>query len=85
MTNPGCHPEQETNRERARTLLLKTLGVARVAKWCGVEEATVYQWISRGTELEPIPTQRVAAIVKGARAENLDAPVKVLWPAMDGI
>lgn len=34
------------------------------------------------SDQEPIPTSRVAAILKGAKAEGLDAPIGVLWPAM---
>lgn len=84
MAEPACTATSESPKERAKALLLKTLGVKRVAHWCGVEEATVYQWLSRGTDEEPIPPARVAAIVTGAKAEGLDAPVAVLWPAMAG-
>jgi len=84
MAETASQPEQETNRERAKALILKTLGVRRVAAWCGVEDATVYQWLSRGTEQKPIPPDRVPAILAGARAEKLDAPVAVLWPEMAG-
>lgn len=84
MPETDRHPEQETNRDRAKALILKTLGVKRVAAWCEVAEDTVYQWLSRGTDAEPIPPARVAAIVNGARAEELEAPLGVLWPAMAG-
>jgi hypothetical protein len=82
MALENCHPSSSTSRERARLLILKVLGVKRVAAWCGVGEATVYQWLGRGTEDEPIPAARVPAIVAGARADNLDAPIDVLWPAL---
>lgn len=84
MADAECEPTRDGPRDRAKTLILKALGVRRVAHWCGVEEATVYQWLSRGTDETPIPTIHVAAIVNGARAEGLDAPVGVLWPAMSG-
>lgn len=74
----------EGARDRAKALILDQLGVKRVAVWCDVAEDTVYQWLSRGTDAEPIPPKRVADIVKGARAEGLDAPIGVLWPAMAG-
>lgn len=67
---------------RAKQLILKTLGVRRVASWCGVGEMAVYQWLQRGSDAEPIPPARVAAIVAGAKAEGLEAPIGVLWPAM---
>lgn len=67
---------------RAKHLILKGLGVRRVAAWCGVSEMAVYQWLQRGTDEEPIPPARVAAILSGAKAEGLDAPIGVLWPAM---
>lgn len=69
-------------RARCKHLILKVLGVKRVAGWCGVPEDTVYQWLARGTEETPIPTRRVAAIIAGAKAEGLEAPIGVLWPAM---
>jgi hypothetical protein len=84
MTLSDCEAAPLGPRDQAKALILKTLGVKRVAHWCGVEEATVYQWLSRGTDEEPIPTNRVAPIVKGARADGLDAPLAVLWPAMAG-
>lgn len=68
--------------ERAKHLILKVLGVRRVAGWCQVAEATVYQWIQRGTDAAPIPTHHVPAIVAGAKADGLVAPIGVLWPAM---
>lgn len=83
MHPAACHAsDAATPRARAKELILKRLGVKRVAAWCGVEEDTVYQWLSRGSDERPIPTERVAAIVTGARAEGLDAPIGVLWPAM---
>lgn len=75
----------ETPRDRAKALILKSLGVGRVAGYCGVGEAAVYQWLSRGTDAMPIPPDRVPDIIKGAKAEGLDAPLAVLWPAMAGV
>lgn len=82
MAGPDCHAS--TPRDRAKALILKTLGVRRVAAWCCVGEDAVYQWLTRGTDLEPIPPARVPQILAGARAENLDAPLAILWPAMAG-
>jgi transposase len=84
MTELGCHAVDETPRHRAKTLILKTLGAKRVAAWCGVAEDTVYQWLGRGTDERPIPTDHVAAIRRGAAAEGLDAPLDVLWPEIAG-
>lgn len=75
---------EETPHARAKHLILKVLGVRRVANWCGVEVSAVWQWLQRGTDAEPIPPKRVPAIVAGARSEGLDAPVEILWPAMAG-
>jgi hypothetical protein len=80
---PAAAPEAGP-RARARTLILDVLGVRRVAGWCNVAENTVHQWLSRGTDDRPIPTAHVAAIVNGAAAEGVDAPLDVLWPAMAG-
>lgn len=82
MTDPACHAPGDTQKGRAKALILEVLGVRRVAAWCEVSEGAVYQWLSRGTDIEPIPPSRVAAIVNGARAEGLDAPIGTLWPAM---
>lgn len=80
--NSPQQPMSGSSRDRAKHLIQKVLGVRRVAAWTGVGEQTVYQWLSRGTDERPIPTDRVAAIVAGAKAEGLDAPMEVLWPAM---
>lgn len=82
MTSAPCHLPNESPRDRAKALILKTLGVRRVAEWCGVAEDTVYQWLSRGTDLEPIPPARVPLIVRGARDAGLAAPLDILWPAL---
>jgi hypothetical protein len=80
MSSTACHPATSA-RERAKALILRTLGVRRIADWCDVGEAAVYQWLSRGTEQEPIPPDRVLKIIEGARAAGLDAPLEILWPA----
>lgn len=82
MNERGCHGPNDSPRERARLLVLKTYGVKRVAGWCSVAEDTVYQWLSRGTDREPVPAARVAQILAGARTAGLEAPLDVLWPAM---
>lgn len=83
MAEPNCHASEPASaRARCKHLILKVLGVKRVAGWCGVAEDTVYQWLGRGTEDKPIPTDRVAEIINGAQAAGLEAPLPVLWPAM---
>lgn len=87
MADSGCQDlndesDGETPLARAKHLILRVLGVRRVAAWCGVKDMAVYQWLQRGTDETPIPPSRVAAIVAGAKAEGLDAPIGVLWPAM---
>jgi hypothetical protein len=67
---------------RAKVLILKKFGARRVAVWCGVDPLTVYQWLQRGTDEKPIPTKHVPAILAGAQAAGLGAPIAVLWPAM---
>ncbi len=79
--NEGASPAL-TFRGQASELILKRLGARRVAEWCGVAEATVYQWLHRGTEDEPIPANRVGAILAGAQREKLDAPLAILSPAL---
>ena len=76
--------EPASGSERAKHLILRELGVRRVAAWCRVSEMAVYKWFEkrRGTDDSPIPTKYVAAIVAGAKAEGLEAPIGVLWPAM---
>lgn len=82
MNERSCHLPAVSVREQAKALVLKTYGAARVAGWCGVATDTVYQWLRRGTDREPIPAARVAAIIAGAKAEGLEAPIEILWPAM---
>ena len=82
MGGAACHADVESVRQRARTVLLKTLGAKRVADWCSVSEATVYQWISRGTEDRPIPPERIADISRGAAAAGLKFDLRDLWPGM---
>lgn len=82
MSDRACEAAKESPRDRAKKLILADLGVKRVANWCHVSEAAVYQWLSRGSDAEPIPPGHVAAIVSGARDEGLEAPLAVLWPAM---
>lgn len=75
----------ETPKDQVKTLILKTLGVGRVARWCGVREVAVYQWLNRGTDERPIPPDFVPAIVKGAQAEGIAIAASTLWPAMEGM
>jgi hypothetical protein len=83
MDEQGCHGTSAVSpREAAKELILKTLGVKRVAAWTSRSEDTVYQWLSRGTDDEPVPPRVVPAIVLGARREGIEVPVGVLCPAM---
>ncbi|CAN5889681.1 hypothetical protein BH11PSE1_BH11PSE1_10620 [soil metagenome] len=82
MDDPKCHAATETPKEKARQLILKVLGAKRVAAWCSVGEATVYQWLGRGSDENPVPPAHVPAIIAGAKEAGLDAPMSVLWPAM---
>lgn len=81
MRSATCHADAESP---ARALLLTTFGVQKVARWSGVSEAAVYQWLHRGTAAAPIPASRVPAIAKGAALEGLDFDLGDLWPAMAG-
>jgi hypothetical protein len=96
MYDQPCHAEATaaalaetatplSGKAAARQLILKGLGVRRVADWCGVGEDAVYQWISRGTDETPIPERYVAPICRGAKADGLACEPRVLWPAMAGI
>lgn len=82
MDDRSCHATTETPKDRARLLILKELGAKRVAGWCGVAEATVYQWLGRGSDDEPVPAARVPAIIAGARAAGIEVPMSIIWPAM---
>lgn len=75
----------QTPLARAKHLVLKVLGARRVAGWCGLDELSVYKWFERGTDAAPIPANHVPTIVAAAKAEGLDAPLAVLWPAMAGV
>lgn len=82
MTQAEPQAQTDAPRDLARRLIEDTLTVARVARWCCVAENTVRQWLSRGSDREPIPPRQVAPILAGARQEGLDAPVGILWPAL---
>ena len=83
MAQAACQDEtNSTPRDRVRQLILKDLGARRCAGWCKVSELAVYKWLERGTDEAPIPARHALAIVAGARADGLDAPLEVLWPAM---
>lgn len=82
MVGVDCHVPIETPKDRARRVLLKDLGAKRVAYWCGVSEATIYQWISRGTDERPVPPDHVGRIVEKAAEAGLSFDARALWPAM---
>lgn len=71
---------EESPRDVAKRLILEQLGVRRVAAWCGVTDMAVYQWFTRSTNEAPVPARHVQAIVRGAKAEGLDAPLVILMP-----
>ena len=81
MAETGCHADPSP-RDAAREVILKVLGVKRIADWCDCSEAAVYQWISRGTDEEPIPPGKVGKIAAGAKAAGIAFDLRVLWPAM---
>lgn len=68
--------------QRARDLVLSELTVRRCAAWCGVKENTVYQWLGRGTDVEPIPVSWAMRIARAARAEGLACDIRVLVPSL---
>jgi hypothetical protein len=72
-----------TPKERATNAVLRTIGVKRIAAWCGVSEATPYQWLSRGTDEYPIPPKWVPIIIRNAKAEGLEVEWADLWPGSE--
>jgi hypothetical protein len=81
MTATECHADR-ASRSPARDLILNTLGAKRVAEWCGVTEAAVYQWLSRGTEDAPVPARYVSLIVRGAKREGVSFDLAQLMPGL---
>lgn len=79
MDGANCHA---SGSETAKGLILKALGVRRVADWCDVSEAAVYQWLSRGTAEHPIPPRYVGKILTGARKAGIAVDASVLWPEL---
>ena len=82
MTATACHADAKPPRELAKDLILNVLGVRAVAGWCNVSEAAVYQWMSRGTDRRPIPTDRAISIINGARASGVLFDPRVLGPEL---
>lgn len=80
MPESACHVVTVPPRERAKAAIQR-LGLRRVAEWCGVGGNTPYQWLSRGTDAEPIPPGYVPAIVAGARRDGFEIDPAELWPA----
>lgn len=84
--NPSeCPTSGETRTERAKALILRDLGVKRVAEWAGVAEATVYQWLSRSTERAPVPTARGIQIIACAAREGIDIDADILVPGLTSV
>ena len=42
----------------------------------------MYQWLHRGTDDRPVPSDRVPAIISGARRDGIAVDIAVLWPAI---
>lgn len=72
----------ESRMERAKALILRDLGVKRVASWTGVSDATVYQWISRATERAPVPAARGLQIIACATREGVAIDADLLVPGL---
>ncbi len=72
---------QGSARSAAKALII-SLGVKRVAGWCGVTEHAVYQWFHRGTEAEPIPPKHAAGIAGGAFSAGVEIDLWVLLPSL---
>jgi hypothetical protein len=70
MNAETCH--EASPREAIKGIVLDVLGVKRVAEWCEVTPAAVWQWLSRATEEAPFPVKRVGAIFAGARRDAVD-------------
>jgi hypothetical protein len=91
MQAAACHPcppeaeEAPLNEDRIRHIVLKVLGLRKVADWCSVSESAVSQWLSRRNGDAPIPPQHVPAIVAGAAAEGIAIEVAEIWPAAKGL
>lgn len=84
MLAEACHAP-DSSVDEPRDLVLRVLTAARIARWCKVSEAAVYQWLHRGTEDAPVPARVVPDIAAGAESEGLSFDLGVLWPAMKGV
>ena len=81
--NPSESPNSgESRMERAKALILRDLGVKRVASWTGVSDATVYQWLSRATERAPVPAARGLQILACATREGVAIDADLLVPGL---
>ncbi|MDR7232271.1 hypothetical protein J2X45_003377 [Caulobacter sp. BE264] len=85
MTDGACHAPASEAVPTAREIILKVIGAKRLAAWCGVSDATPYQWLSRNGDEQPIPLDYAAKIVAGARAEKLDIRPDILFPSLAGL
>lgn len=72
----------QTPREAARTLILERLGPDNVAEWCGVAKNTVFQWLSRGTDDQPVPLRQAMTIWTEARRLGIDFKIQVIAPSV---
>ncbi len=85
MNSRDCPTSGETRVERAKALILRDLGVKRVADWTGVAEATVYQWISRATDRAPVPTARGIQIIACAARDGIEIDADILVPGLTSL
>lgn len=61
--------------EPATTIIQKCGGVAKAARYAGVEPATAYRWTyprERGGTGGMIPTHRQAVMIRNARADGVE-------------
>ena len=77
MNEPACH--EASQKAVVKRLVLDVFGAKRVAAWCGVTDAAVYQWLSRATDEQPFPTRRVPALLLAARREGIAFDEAPLW------
>jgi hypothetical protein len=80
-----CHPPASEGELTARDVVLRVIGVKRLAAWCDVSVHAPYQWLSRGDGAVAIPASYAATIIKAARAEGIDFDIGLFWPDLRGL